>query len=171
MTAITVTLRQILAAKPCYDPRDKGLLPADHDLDAPISFREIAKKAGPNDLIWCFAYALPGHEALKRHFAVDCAERVKHLMTDARSLDALAVARRHAMGEATDAELAAALAAARVAARVAAWDAAGAAARAAARVAAWDAAGAAARAAERAWQDKRIIQLTEAGEWAPAGDE
>ena len=186
MTSITVTLRQILAAGPCYDPREKGLLPTDHDLDAPITFGEIAEKASPNDLIWCFAYALPGHEALKRHFAVDCAERVKHLMTDPRSLDALGVARRHAMGEATDAELDAA----RVAAWDAAWDAARAAAWAAARAAAWaaandaasDAAGAAgaaawdaasdaARAAERAWQAERIIQLTEAGEWTPAGGE
>jgi hypothetical protein len=93
----------------------------------------------------------------RREFALWCAERVRHLMTDPRSTAALDVAARHLRGEATDEELAAAEAAA----RDAAWDAAaraaaGAAASAAAAAsvwdastAAWDAALAAARAA--AW--------------------
>lgn len=147
---ITITLRQILDAGPCYDPRNKGLLPQDHDLDAPISFREIVKKVGAEDAIWCFSI-LPGHDSLKRHFAVDCADRMKHLMTDERSINALSVARRHAMGQATDEELAVA------------WDAA--------RIAAWAAAWATTWAAdsgdERAWQAARLIELTEAGEWSP----
>jgi len=66
-----------------------------------------------------------------RLFAVWCARQVQHLMTDPRSIAALDVAERHANGEATDEELAAAWAAARDAARDAA--------RAAARDAAWDA--------------------------------
>ena len=154
---ITITLRQILSAKPCYDPIARyGLEGMDRDM--PISFREIVERAGARDAIWCFATALPGHEALKRHFAVDCAERVRHLMDDPRSLDALEVARRHALGQATNEELTAARAAAWDAWD--AWDAAGAAARAAwdawdaagaAAGAAWDAAGAAARAAWAAW--------------------
>jgi hypothetical protein len=137
---ITITLREILAAHPCYDPREKGLLPPNHDLDAPITFREIAGAVDDDDVVWCFAN-LPGHDGLKRHFAVDCAERVRHLLTDERSLNALAVARRYADGQATDEELSAAWDAAWGAAMDAAWDAAmdavKAVAWAAARVVAW----------------------------------
>ena len=80
----------------------------------------------------------------RREFALWCAERVRHLMTDSRSTNALDVAARHLRGEATDEELDAARAAA-----TAAWDVATddemAAARAAAAAAlvAWDAAAAA----------------------------
>ena len=63
-----------------------------------------------------------------RLFAVHCARSVEHLMTDQRSKDAIAVAERHANGEATDDELAAARSAASDAARsavdYAAWSAA-----------------------------------------------
>jgi hypothetical protein len=58
----------------------------------------------------------------RREFALWCAERVRHLMTDERSTNALDVAARHLRGEATDAELNAAWAAAWDAARAAAWD-------------------------------------------------
>ncbi len=160
---ITITLRQILDAGPCYDPRDNGLLPADHGFDAPIGFREIAAKVSAADLVWCFAHALPSHDALKRHFSVDCAERVRYLMTDQRSLNALTVARRHALGKATDDELNAARDAAYGAAACAAMDAAR-----AARDAYW--AADAAQQAERRWQAERLIQLAEAGEWSPAGE-
>jgi len=152
---ITIALRQILDAGPCYDPRDKELLPPDHDLDAPITFRDIAGAVHPVDVIWCFAN-LPGHDSIKRHFAVDCAERVRHLMTDERILNVLAVARRYAEGEATDEELLAARDAASDAARDAA-RAAGSDASAAAS-AAWAAASAAWAAASAAW----------AAEWAAA---
>ena len=121
---ITITLRQILAADPCYDPIARYELEK-LALDEPISFREIVERAGAQDAIWCFAAALPGHEALKRHFAVDCAERVRHLMQDSRSLEALEVARRHALGQATNEELATAEAAARaVESAWSAWNAA-----------------------------------------------
>ena len=83
-----------------------------------------------------------------RLFAVRCARGVQHLMTDPRSIAALDVAERHAKGEATDKELAAAWAAARAAAKAAEEDA-----EDAARVAAWAAAWAAARAAEDAARD------------------
>ena len=78
---------------------------------------------------------------IARHFACDCAERaLGRLETpDERSVNAIAVARRYADGQATDHELAAAWAAASYAARDAARDAARAAARDAARDAAWDA--------------------------------
>ena len=94
----------------------------------------------------------------RREFALWCAARVRHLMTDARSTAALDVTARHLRGEATDAELTAALDAAGNAAldaaRAASWNAAGnaawnaaAAAARAAGYAAWNAAAAAARAA------------------------
>jgi len=79
-------------------------------------------------------------------YAVWCARQVQHLLTDARSLAALDVAERHAHGQASDAELAAAARAAGDAAKSAAWSAAGSAAWAAVG-AAWAAAGAARAAA------------------------
>ena len=110
----------------------------------------------------------------RRQFALWCAERVRHLITDPRSTDALDVAARHLRGEATDEELAAARAAARDAALAAALaaaldaalDAAWAArdaVRAAVRAAARDAVRAAARAAARdaAWDTERAAQRAE----------
>ena len=58
-----------------------------------------------------------------RLFAVRCARRVQHLMTDPRSIAALDVAERYAQGQATDEELRAAQVAAGTAAD-AAWVAA-----------------------------------------------
>lgn len=196
MSAVTITLRQIIEAHPCYDPVARFGL---EEMDQPIPFKKIVSMAGVEDAIWCFAVALVGHEDLKRHFAVDCAERVRHLMQDPRSLEALEVARRHALGQATDEELATAGAAARTvesawnawnaawntaegaAEAEAAWNAvesAWNAAWAAIKAAAWNTAaeGAAARAkaarakaeaAEAQWQGQRLIALTEAGCWTP----
>jgi hypothetical protein len=54
-------------------------------------------------------------DAQLRLYAVRCVRRVQRLMVDPRSLAALDVAERHARGEATDEELAAAWAAAEAA--------------------------------------------------------
>ena len=111
----------------------------------------------------------------RRAFALWCAERVRHLMTDPRSTNALDVAARHLRGEATDTELTAAWDAA-VATWAATRDAAGDAslnaawaAAAATRTAAWDAAwaaagaaaGAAARDTERAAQRAELERMLE----------
>lgn len=110
---------------------------------------------------------LKGHNKEKRLFAVWCARRVQHLMTDERSLKALDVAERYAHGEATDKELAAAREAAKAAWEEAAdsavrsaeksADAAG-----AAREAVWAAARAAEKAAWiKAWDAERAAQEAE----------
>lgn len=110
----------------------------------------------PEWLIWVATREGVLDDRTLRLFAVWCARRVQHLMTDPRSVTALDVAERFANGAATEDELRAAYAAARDAAAGAAadaaWDAAGAAAWDAARDAARDAAArAAARAARAAW--------------------
>ena len=103
----------------------------------------------------------------RREFALWCAERVRHLMTDSRSTNALDVAARHLRGKATDGELTEARAAAwaaEAAARTASWaaraaEAAAWAAAGAAEAAAWaakGAAGAAERAAQRAELERML---------------
>ena len=106
-------------------------------------------------------------EAQLRLFAIRCARRVQHLMTDPRSLAALDVAERYANGEATDDELSAA------------WDAAWDAAWTAAMAASWDegrdaawAASAAVRAARgTAWTARKASAAggeSRAAAWAAA---
>ena len=130
------------------------------------SMRDAWDKLKPEWLIWVATRDGVLTDRELRLVACWSVRQVWHLLTDERSRNAVEVAERYAVGDATDDELAAAWDAAsaaardaaRVAARDAAWDAARAAARAAARVAAraaaWDAArvaaGAAARVAARA---------------------
>ena len=152
---ITTTLNRIREHSPCHEGwlkllRHLGKTKADNK---PLPFAVILESNGLDDALWC-CRAEPQHAKEWRLFAVSCARRVQHLMTDKRSIDALDVAERHAHGNATDSELAAAWAAARAAARDSAWDAARAAAWDSAWAAAWDYAWAAAwysaRAAARA---------------------
>ena len=132
----------------------------------PIPLTEALESNDLDDTLWALRAVLPSErmerDKVARLFAADCADRVLPLYEarvpgDPRPRQAVNVARRYALGEATAEELVAAGAAAGAAARAAAWAAAGAAARAAgrhaARVAAWGAARAAARAAGRgaAW--------------------
>jgi hypothetical protein len=163
---VNTTLNLIRSHSPCADGwakllRHLGKTEAD---DEPLSLRTILDSNGLYDALWCLR-AVPGCDREARLYAVWCARQVQHLMTDPRSIAALDVAERHANGEATDAELAAARDAAWAAcaaAADAAWDAAdvaraaareaAAAAWNAARAAAWDAAWGAARdAAGAAW--------------------
>ena len=111
------------------------------------SMQDAWEKLKPEWLIWVATRNGVLTERELRLFAVWCARQVQHLMADPRSVDAIDVAERHANGNATDAELAAARAAAGAAARAAAGAAAGAAAMDAARTAAMAAARAAARTA------------------------
>jgi len=159
---ITVTLNQIRRHSPCEDGWrkllvSKGKTQAD---DEPFPLEDVLDSNGLYDCMWCLRALGPEHHGWMRHFAVDCAEDVRHLLIDERSLEALAVARRFADGKATDDELAAAWAAARAASSAAAWAAESAAAwaavRAAARAASNAAAWAASNAAARAAQSPRL---------------
>ncbi len=151
---ITITLQKIRERSPCKEGwetllNSKGKTAADNE-EFPLS--DVVESNGINDAFWCLR-CLPEHDNLWRLYAVWCAEQVKHLMTEERSLNALVVARAHANGNATDEELSAASAAA--------WDAA----RAAARAAAWDAASAAASAAAWDEQKNKLKQILDAGHW------
>ncbi len=169
MSAITITLNQIRAHQPCQDGwakllRHLGKTKAD---DEPFPLAVVLDSNGLDDTLWCLR-CLPEHDRLWRHFSVDCAEEVAHLLTDERSREALRVARRFADGLATYQELGAARDAALAAARDAAWAAD--AARAAARAAARDAALAAAR--DAAWFAARAAarDAALAAAWAAARD-
>ena len=134
---VTTTLNKIRDCSPCEDGWEKllkslGKTKADDEM---LTFEQIYSSNGYDDTLWCLR-SMPEQEMLWRHFAVDAAEMVEHLMDDERSKNSLRVARRHADGDATDDELAAARVAAGAAARVAAWVAVGVAARVAVGVAA-----------------------------------
>ena len=138
---IYTTLNRIRAYSPCESGWRKLLTHLDKTRadDEPLALVTVLDSNGLDDALWCLR-AEPQHASLYRLYAVRCARRVQHLMTDPRSLRALDVAEAHAWGRATNDELAAAWGAA----GTAAWAAAGAAARAAewdaARAAAWGAA-------------------------------
>ena len=156
--SMKTTLAAIREHGPCADGwakllRHLGKTSADAE---PLMLLTILESNGLDDALWCLR-AVDGHKREIRLFAVWCARQVQHMMDDRRSVSALDVAERHANGQATDAELAAA----RAAAWAAAWaarDAARADARAAAG-AARDAARADAR--DAAWDDARYAQQSE----------
>lgn len=131
---------------------------------------DVWATARPAWLVWIATrYGVLDDRTL-RLFAVWCARQVQHLMTDPRSIAALDMAERHANGQATDEELAAArsaaLGAARANAQATAWDAAWVAAWAtdsaawnAAWGAAWDGAWTVAAAEDTAARDAQAAWL------------
>ena len=142
---ITTTLNRIRACAPCAEGWVKllaGLGKTEAD-DEPLPYAEVVRINGIEDALWA-CQAEPQHAREWRLFAVWCARRVQHLMTDPRSIAALDIAERHANGTATDAELDAACYDACYAAGYDAQDVAcyavGHDAADAARYAAWDAA-------------------------------
>jgi hypothetical protein len=148
------TLNKIRAHSPCRDGWEKllrglGKTQADDD---PLWIDQILDCNSLSDALWCLR-AVEGCDHEIRLYAVWCARRVQHLMTDPRSVAALDVAERYARGEASDEELAAAASAAwaaekaAAAARAEAWAAAAARASAATAAAARASAAAAAEAA------------------------
>jgi len=134
---VYTTLNKIRSHYPCRDGWAKLLTHLNKTKadDEPLALATVLGSNGLDDALWCLR-SCAGIDREARLYAVWCARQVQHLLTDPCSLAALDVAERHANGEATDAELAAASDAAWAAAR----DAAMGAAWAAAWAAAWDAA-------------------------------
>jgi hypothetical protein len=146
---ITTTLRQIRQHNPCSEGwrtllSSLGKTGADDD---PLPLVTILQSNGLDDALWCLR-TVAGYDKEITRFALACAQEVKHLMTDQRSLDALDAVERHLESPLSREELDRVLAAAREAAWAAAVEAAARATEAAAEAAA-GAAGAAAGAA--AW--------------------
>ena len=140
---LTTTLNNIRAHSPCTEGWTNllaGLNKTQAD-DEPLPYAHILEINGLADTLWCMR-AEPQHRRVWAEFALWCAEQVKRLTRDGRSLHVLEVTRRYLDGYATLVELRAACDAA---AAYAAADAAAAAAAAAA-----DAAYAAAAAADAA---------------------
>ena len=107
------TLNAIRAKNPCACGWKKllgnlGKTVAD---DEPLALTTILESNGLDDALWCLR-AIDGHDKEIRLFAIFCARRIQHLMTDQRSLNALDVSEKFANGLATKTELAAAEAAA-----------------------------------------------------------
>lgn len=110
------TLNRIRERGPCAEGWETLLksLGKTHADDEPVSLRRIVESNGIYDAIWVLRAIDDCPEI--RLFAVRCARQVQHLMTDERSINALDVAERYAIGEATQEEM--------KEARDAAWDAA-----------------------------------------------
>ena len=130
---ITTTLRQIRQHEPCADGWRTLLtfLGKTRVDDEPLPLTTILQSNGLDDALWCLR-TLEGHDKEIIRFALACAQEVKHLMTDQRSLDALDALARHLESPLSKQELDQVLAAAGAAAARASGAAAGAAAWAAA---------------------------------------
>ena len=102
------TLDRIRANRPCQPGWEKLLrnLGKTHADKEPLSLLTILESNGIEDAIWALRAIDDCPE--KRLFAVRCIRQIQHALTDRRSLNALDVAERHAVGEATDEDLAAA---------------------------------------------------------------
>lgn len=174
-----MTLQSIRDEGPCQPGWEKlrKSVGVRKPLSTVVTLEQILESNGVEDAQWALR-CIKGHDREIRLYAVQCACRVRHLMTDPRSIYALECSALYAEGLEDAAVLAAAGDAAWAAAWAAAGDAAGNAARAAAEDVAWDAArtaawaaagdvrdavwaaaGNAARDAELKWQAEEMIRM------------
>jgi len=166
---ITTTLRKIRQHNPCKKGWRTLLSSLGKTVvdDEPLPLVTILQSNGLDDTLWCLR-TITGHDKEIVRFSLACAQEVRHLMTDQRSLNALDAVARHLESPLSKQELDQVVAEAGAAAEAAeaAWAAARAAraaaeaARAAAEAAVWAAeaaAGAAAEAAE-SWAEARSRQ-------------
>jgi len=106
---ITTTLNAIRNHDPCSHGWSKllrhlGKTTADDEL---LPLVTVLDSNGLHDALWC-CRCMPQYDRLWRLFAVHCARRVQHLMTDQRSVAVIDVAEKYANGQATRDELASA---------------------------------------------------------------
>ena len=125
MTKFEVTLKQLRENKACVSGYNKvvcalkGIEYTERETyirfkhDAPISLVSILESNGLDDALWCLRVNDAEWSRDSRLFSVWCARQVQHLMTDARSINALDIAEKFANGEATQDDLDAARDAAR----------------------------------------------------------
>lgn len=90
--------------------------------DSELSLLTILDSIGLDWALWSLR-TVEGHDKEIRLFAVWCARKVQHLMTDKRSINALDIAEKYAHGTATQDELTVAFAGAKEAAWIAGRDA------------------------------------------------
>lgn len=103
---LTTTLNRIREYRPCAYGWEKllhGLGKTRAD-DEPLPYGTILRINGLDDALWC-CRAEPGYEKEWRLFTVWCARQVEHLLTDSRSIHAIDIAERYALGNATEDEL------------------------------------------------------------------
>ena len=128
-----ITYKKIISLMPCYDPIEIGM-PESYEATIIEFIKDYRSKVkSKEDILWVLCRNQFLHEKELRLFAVWCARKVQHLMTDERSIKALDVAENYADEKYGAEEIAAAKAAA-AAADAARDDAA---AWAASRAAAW----------------------------------
>ena len=166
---ITTTLRQIRQHSPCSEGWRTlltflGKTGADDD---PLPLVTILQSNGLDDALWCLR-TITGHDKEIIRFTLACAQDVRHLMTDQRSLDALDALERHLEIPLSREELDKVLAAAEAAAEAAAWSAR--AAAEAAEAAAWAAVWSAEAAVEAAWAAEAAAWAAEAAAGAAGAE-
>jgi hypothetical protein len=103
---ICTTLKKIWQHRPCVHGWCRLLvhLGKTRPDDEPLPLVTVLESNNFNDALWCLR-TVPEHSNLWRHLAADYAERIKYLLIDRRSVEALRVARAHADGLATDKQL------------------------------------------------------------------
>jgi hypothetical protein len=119
MAMITTTLNRIREHSPCAGGWRKLLahLGKNKPDDEPLPYAVILASNGLDDALWC-CRAEPQYAREWRLYAVWCARRVQNPRTALHSINAVDVAERHALGLATDGQLAEAYGeAARIAAK------------------------------------------------------
>ena len=127
----TVTLEQLRTNGACFDGynrvvrmlQNQPFTSEDESRESYIRFKhteqislaDICRNQGVTNALWATKYFDSTHDRDLRLFAVWCARRVQHLLTDERSIRAIDVAEKFANGEATQEE--------RAEARKEAWEA------------------------------------------------
>ncbi len=114
---MNTTLNEIRSHSPCVESweillRSLNKTKADDD---PLPYSRILEICRVSDCLWAIARCRPDGQRVCAEFALSCAESVRHLMMDPRSIVALDVTRKYLDGHATFEQLQASRAAAEIA--------------------------------------------------------